>query len=115
MLADYNALVQHIEAYQKAGDMRMWDSYAAKIPQALREKWSQVLLECRRNGFIAPYVYDGKLIWRQIRTHGPMTDDLCTTCDRECKTREMIDSGEAKWRAVNIKGWREPKKCWEVG
>lgn len=114
-LADYKALVDHLDAYQKAGDLRSWDVYSAKIPEALRKQWSEVLSECRRNGFIAPYAYDKKMIWRQIRTHGPMTDDLCTLCDKECKTREMIDSGDAKWRTANIKGWREPKKCWEVG
>lgn len=111
--ADYSIIVAHIETYQKAGDMRSWDTYCQKIPPAVREKLKLMMTECRRNGFVSPHAYNGKLHWRQIVTPGKMQDDLCILCTRSCALQDMLNSGEAKWKAQTIKGWHPPTPCWE--
>ena len=110
----YKGIIKHLETYQRAGDNRRWDEYAEKIPIEARNTWAQIISECARNGFMAPYVYNEKLIWRRVMTRGVMTDNLCMLCRRECKTREDIDTGEIKWRLKNVPGFEEPKKCWEI-
>jgi len=112
-LTDYEAIVKHLVAYQKTGENRRWDEYAAVMPQPLRETLAKVLKECRRNGFIAPYVFDGEIQWRRVMTHGQQ-GDLCTLCDRECKRRDDLESGRFKWLREHQNGYREPKACWEV-
>jgi hypothetical protein len=116
--ADYVAIINHLIAYQKGGKYRNWDDYVEKIPQGIRDKWKSILVECARNGFIAPYAQDNKLFWMRIMTHKKMTDDLCTMCQRECKVRSDIDGGVEKLRMQNkIKNhekYEEPKKCWTV-
>jgi len=109
---DFKIIIEHLGSYQKAGNNGRWDDYVNKIPDVLRKTWGLILAECARNGFIAPYVYDGKLIFRQVVTRGKQAD-LCTLCRRECLKRENTDSGEYKWRIENVNGFREPKKCWE--
>jgi hypothetical protein len=110
-LTDYQAIINHIVAFNKAGELKKWDDYAPKIPDAIREIWKRILFECRRNGFIAPYVYNNELIWRRIMTRGRHAD-LCTLCERSCHVREGIDTGEFKWRKQNMKSFHEPHKCW---
>jgi len=110
-MADYQIIVDHIASYQKTGENRRWDDYGHKIPDALRSIWRLILNECARNGFIAPYVYDGELHWRRIMTHGKHTD-LCSLCRRECIKRDDIDNGETKWRRMNVPNYHEPTKCW---
>ena len=110
---DYCIIINHLTAYQKAGNYRRWDEYAEKIPAEIKAKLGEILIECARNGFIAPYVYDGKLVWKRIMTHGKMTGDLCTLCRRECVKRSDIDTGVEKWRRQNQNRYEEPKKCWE--
>lgn len=111
-LTDYKVILDHLVAFSKAGELKKWDDYAAKIPDSIREIWKQILFECRRNGFIAPYVYNNELIWRRIMTHGRQAD-LCTLCDRSCYVRDGIDTGEFKWRKQNMKSFHEPHKCWK--
>lgn len=112
-LVDYEAIIKHLEAYQKAGNYRKWDEYAEKMPEETRARLKNILAECARQGFIAPYVYGGKLVWQRIMTHGKMTSDLCTLCELDCVKRSDIDTGVTKWRMKNQPGYREPKKCWE--
>jgi hypothetical protein len=111
-LSDYQAIINHLVAFGKAGELKKWDDYAPKIPDAIREIWKRILFECRRNGFIAPYVYNNELIWRRIMTHSNHAD-LCTLCERSCHVREGIDTGEFKWRKQNMKSFHEPNKCWK--
>lgn len=111
-LTDHDSIIKHLIAYQKGGDHRRWDEYAGKIPQELRDTWALILSECRRNGFIAPYVFNGKLQWRRIMTTGKQAD-LCTMCSRDCTLRNDIDEGNVKWRRQNQNGYHEPAACWK--
>ena len=111
-LTDYQAIVKHLISYQKSGDNRRWDEYAGTIPQPLRDTLTRMLVECRRNGFIAPYVFDGVIQWRRIMTHGTQ-GDLCTLCDRDCKRRDNLESGRVKWLREHQRGYREKNPCWE--
>jgi hypothetical protein len=111
-LTDYQAIISHLIAFNKVGELKKWDDYAPKIPDAIRAIWKQILFDCRRNGFIAPYVYNNELIWRRIMTHGKHSD-LCTLCERACHVREGIDTGEFKWQRQNTKSFHEPHKCWK--
>ena len=111
-LTDYQTIVKHLISYQKGGDNRRWDEYAQPIPQALRDLLSTLLNECRRNGFVAPYVFDGKVIWRRVATYGEQ-GDLCTLCERDCVRSENVDTGRVKWLRAHQGGYREPKPCWE--
>ena len=113
-LVDYENLTKHLVAHQKNGDHRRWDEYAEKIPMEIRNQWRVILVECARNGFIAPHVSEKKISWMRVMTHGPMTDDLCTLCRRECTKREDIDTGEGRRRKQENKKYEEPKKCWEA-
>ena len=110
---DYQGIIKHLEAYQRGGEHRRWEDYAGKIPPDIRELWRTALADCARNGFIAPYVFAGELIWRRIVTRGQATRDLCTLCRRECRNRDDIDGGEVTWRLKHAPGYEEPKKCWE--
>jgi len=112
-LTDYEGIIRHLEAYQKGGEHRRWDDYAEKIPVAVREQWKLILSECARQGFITPYVFEGKLLWRRVMTWGNSTHDLCTLCRRECQKRTDIDTGETKWRRQNVNNYHEPAKCWQ--
>lgn len=111
-LTDYQTIVKHLISYQKGGDNRRWDEYAATIPQPLRDTLKKMLVECRRNGFVAPFVFDGEIQWRRIVTHGAQ-GDLCTLCDRQCKRRDDLKSGRVKWLREHQTGYREKKPCWE--
>lgn len=112
-MADYESIIKHLEAYQKGGDCRKWDEYAEKIPHDLRMILKNILTECARNGFIAPYVYGRKLKWNRIMTHGPSTNDLCTLCRRDCDIRTDIETGKNKNKKQYNPEFQEPRKCWE--
>lgn len=105
-----------ILAYQRMGDSKNWDVYRTKIPADLLEKWEDVLRECRRNGFIAPYTAADKICWHQVTSTDNTTADLCYMCERPCKLRDDIDSGRMKYFKnlnSNNSGWREMKRCWD--
>lgn len=111
-MADYVLIRDHLTAYAKGGDHKRWDDTAPKIPADARVLMGKLFTECRRNGFIAPYVFDDKIRFMRVETHGPQAD-LCTLCERDCVSREEIDNGRAKWKRTNLKGYHEQPKCWE--
>lgn len=110
---DYDVMRGHLQAYAKHGDGRKWDEYRMKIPPALLETWTTVMIECRRNGFINPHVWEGKIVFDQVIATGYCEDtDPCTMCDRPCQLRERIDSGESKRRKLLDPNYREKQPCW---
>lgn len=114
--ADYQSIVALLTTYQRQCDNGRWDEFRNKIPPDLLKLWGDVMIECRRNGFIGPRVENGEIVWMQvIGTNNVRNGDLCTMCDRECRRREMINSGAAKEMRLLNKGWREPRPCWERG
>jgi hypothetical protein len=111
--ADYQSIVALLTTYQRQGDNRRWDDFRNKIPPDLLKLWGDVLIECRRNGFIGPRVESGEIVWMQIvGTNDIRNGDLCTLCDRVCQRREMVDTGEAKRMRMLNRGWHETKPCW---
>lgn len=111
--ADYNTIVTLLTTYQRQGDNRRWDEFRHKIPDPLLKIWGDLLIECRRNGFVAPKAENGNIIWRQIYSNNDIINgDLCTLCDRECQRREKINSGEMKRLKQLNNGAQEPKPCW---
>lgn len=57
------------------------------FPEELSGKWNSVLAACRANGFIGPYVYEGKIKWLQVLKSGRFDADRCTMCpikDEDC-------------------------------
>jgi hypothetical protein len=112
---DYETIVTHLTQYQKQGENRRWEEYRVKIPPPVLKIWGEILTDCRRNGFINPHVWDGKIMWNQIIATGPAeTTDLCTLCDRVCQRREDIDTGEGKRMKTLDNNYEEPKPCWIV-
>jgi hypothetical protein len=112
--ADYQSIVALLTTYQRQSDNRHWDDFRNKIPPDLLKLWGDVMVECRRNGFIGPRVENGEIVWMQvIGTTAIRNGDLCTMCDRACRRREMIDTGATKQMRILNPGWREPKPCWE--
>ena len=59
-----------------------WNIFRRKIPNALLDKWARVMIECRTNGFIAPFVENNEIRWRQIMATARNRDltDKCTLC-----------------------------------
>ena len=113
--ADYQSIIGYLTTYQRQGDNRRWDDFRNKIPEPLLKLWGDILIECRRNGFVGSRVENSRIVWRQVTgTTDIQNGDLCTICDRECRRQDMIDSGEAKKLRTLNKGWHEPKPCWEA-
>jgi hypothetical protein len=115
--AQYKSIIKHLVSYQKMGDKRNWDEYKNGIDNDLLEKWTLILIDCRRNGFIGPRMEFDRMIWMQVLTHGSMTSDLCTLCDRACKRREDLNLG-MEWERMHSmrdKGliYNEPRACWQ--
>jgi len=111
--ADYRTIITLLTTYQRQGDNRRWDEFRHKIPDPLLKIWGDILIECRCNGFVAPRAENGEIIWRQIySTTDIKNGDLCTLCDRECKRREKVDSGEMKRLRLLDSTIQEPKPCW---
>ena len=76
-------------------DRTDWLKFKNKLPTALATKWDEVTLECRRNGFLAPYAYwnKNKLAfgwWQVMEKDGAnIKMDECSMCDRgNCGTDE---------------------------
>jgi hypothetical protein len=115
-MGEYEAMVSYLLAYQRAGDMRRWDEFRHKIPDDLLTAWGTVLIECRRNGFVNPHVFNGEILWDQILDNGSgerRNADRCTLCERDCKRRELIDSGETKRLRILNPGYHEKPPCWD--
>ena len=113
---DYNLLVSLLMTYQRAGDIKRWDDYRGKIPGPLLELFGDILVECRRNGFVNPKSDGIRIAFQQVISTTEITGDLCTLCDKFCTRREQLDNGEIKKiRNLNKNNpnWKEPKPCWE--
>lgn len=117
---DLIAFTAVIKSYQGAPQDVGWDKYAANITTpGTRDMVKRIMLECRRQGYIYPRVYDGKLYWHRIvmseSESRKKSVDLCTLCERDCVVREDIDSGKGKWAKLRDSRYREPEKCWQSG
>jgi hypothetical protein len=111
---DYRTIVALLTTYQRKGDNRAWDDFRTKFPVPLLKLFGDLLIECRRNGFIYPRAEGDRLIWRQVignNTEGNL--DLCTMCIRPCARREEIDTGKFKWKRMEDPLAREKPTCWE--
>jgi hypothetical protein len=109
---DYKAIKNHLYQFRRHGESARWDEYRMKISSELLEIWATVLVDCRRNGFIAPHVEKGVIVFDQVMGSGADKTDLCTMCDRECKRRDDVDTGEGKRRKLLNRNYEEPKPCW---
>jgi len=78
--ADMEAMIGYLSDHQKTESD--WNTFRRKIPNPLLDKWAAIMRECRANGFVAPFVENNEIRWRQIlstkRNHD-MTDK-CTLC-----------------------------------
>jgi len=109
------AIKDYLSTHQRQGEHRSWDVFREKIPTVLLKAWGDVLIECRRNGFIGPRAEGERIVFRQIISTNDIPGDLCTLCYRDCKRRERFDSGEMKYIKdinKNNPSWREPEPCW---
>lgn len=112
---DYVSMREYLATYQRAGDAKRWDDFRNKIPVGLLDRFGTVLVECRRNGFILPAAEGDVITWRQVvSTHGE-PGDLCTMCERPCRRREMIETGELKKIKTFNKQHKEKPPCWAEG
>jgi hypothetical protein len=112
----YAAIRDYLSTFQRQGEHRSWDIFREKIPAVLLKAWGDVMVECRRNGFIGPRPEGDKIVFRQVISTTERTGDLCTMCVRACRRREQLDSGELKVikdHNRNNPHWKEPKPCWE--
>ena len=77
---DMEALITHLSNYQKTEVD--WSIVRRKIPNPLLDKWARVMAECRMNGFVAPFVENNEIRWRQIMSTARNRDmtDKCTLC-----------------------------------
>lgn len=111
---DLKNIIGYLTTYQRQGDNRRWDEFRNKIPPPLLKLWGDLLNECRRNGFIAPRAEDGKIVWRQVTSNDTQNNgDLCTMCERECKRREAIETGEVKQLKRVDPAYQEQRPCWD--
>ena len=114
---DRRDITEYLAAYQRVSGKLGWDEFRVRIDARLLEGWSQVVAECRRNGFIGPEARDGRIVWHQVvssRSSDRPTRDLCTMCDASCRIADLFDSGKAKELRQTMAGWREPVRCWEA-
>jgi hypothetical protein len=104
----------YLIAFQKLGDAGRWDDFRCRIDPVLLRKWGEIMIDCRRNGFKAPEASRDGIVWMQvIATRGETTNDRCPDCDRYCRIKNFIQSGELKRLQMNNPQYPEPKKCWE--
>ena len=110
---DYKSIKNHLYLFKRHGEHRRWDEYRNKVPQELLFTWAVVMTDCRRNGFIAPHMENGMIVFDQVLASGMGNADLCTMCERYCLRRDMIDTGELKRRKAVNKDYQELKPCWK--
>jgi hypothetical protein len=100
-------MIKLLIAFQKI--QTDWDAYRKKIPDNLLEKWADIMLKCRENGFVAPRVYDNQIHWKQIMGLHTELSDECTMCP------STFVSGECKGRLkLNAKNERVFVPCWKI-
>lgn len=104
--ADKEVLIKLLGNYQKSKPD--WDNYRHKLPEVLLGKFTKVLQECRRFGFIAPKVQGEELVWKRILgfKRNQENADQCSMCHRSQR------AGDCKGRAVNKSGQMMFKPCW---
>lgn len=104
---DLQTITEHLTNYQKSG--AEWDHYRQKIKSTLLDKWRNVLIECRENGFIGPKVQNETIVWKQILgfKRNYKAADKCSLCSRTSK------GGDCRGRAIyNKQGQMMFKPCW---
>jgi len=101
-------MVKYLTQYKKTGSD--WDTFKNKIPEKLLEKWKFVLDACRENGFIAPKVYNEKIIWSQILgfKRNYKNADKCTLCS--CNHKD----GNCKGKLIYKNQQRMFQQCWSA-
>jgi len=110
---EYLSMCDYLLAF-KIGKCVSWDEYRSKIPDNILTKWGKVQKECYRQGYILDKIIDGKIYWSMIVMPGGTPSDICTLCERECRRREKINSGEARILLERY-GIHEEKRCWDKG
>ena len=108
-------MLEYLKTYQKLKDDRCWDRFRVAIPEGLLGKWAEVLIECRRNGFVGPIANDRAIIWRQVQSSSGIQHDQCTLCERVCQRRDDLESGEMKFKRLKDReNFVEPLPCWSA-
>ena len=75
------AIVELLYKYQRSGIG--WDDWIIKNwPENIREKWIEVLHDCRMQGFINPRAIGDKIVWHQMLGQLLFLNhvDQCTAC-----------------------------------
>ena len=107
---DKDQMIKHLIAYQKLGDDRNWDNYRKKIPDELLEKWGNVILQCRMNGYLYPRAYDNKIIWKTMTFYHPEVCDQRSVCPKafiagECKGQLKPKNEGGIWKRNFVPCW----------
>jgi hypothetical protein len=110
---DYSGIREYLLVYLAGGESRAnWDVFRGKIPPNILAKMNAVFSECRRNGFIAPIVVNDRIVFHQrVADRGPSAD-LCDSCERGCRRRGLLTTGEIKKMRELNPGFKEPAPCW---
>jgi len=97
--ADMEAMIGYLSDHQKTGSD--WNTFRRKIPNPLLEKWAAIMRECRVNGFVAPFIQNNEIHWRQILGNKRWHDmpDKCTLCpslyvEGKCRGQRKL---KAQW------------------
>jgi hypothetical protein len=108
-------MVKHLRQYHKQGDTGKWEEYRVKVLPEILATWATIMVECRRSGFVNPHIRDDGIVFNQVTATGYCEDtDLCTMCDRECRRREAIETGEDKRARLHNPDYKEDPPCWMV-
>ena len=108
---DKDQMIKHLITYQKSGDDRNWDNYRNRIPDELLEKWGNVILQCRMNGYLSPRAYDNKIVWKTMTTYHPEMCDQCSACPNvfisgECKGQIRPKLEGVEWKRNFVPCWK---------
>lgn len=81
------AIKGHLAGYRKSNIG--WDTYRAKIPDELLNKWHNVLRECRMSGYVNPRATLDNIIWDQAVD--TKSGDRCIMCPNAypCKGKSI--------------------------
>ena len=112
---DFVSIREMLKTYQKGKDYVGWDNFRQKIPEDILLIWAEILRECRRNGYIAPWAYEDSIKWMQVISINNVQGDLCGLCERNCERRDDFNSGEMKKRRLADHNFVEPSPCWAKG
>jgi hypothetical protein len=101
----HDELVKILGGYRKVRESLGWDEYSKRLGMETRDTMADVLKECRKNGYVNPHVYNGKLYWDFVAYHPDdkrKTQNQCCLCEFDCSRKD--------WKGVLIKEpcWRQP-------